>query len=80
MTERKPFKVDDHAIWSGSQLEHPAESAGSTLPTMGLDDAADIEPDDPERRTYGGMLATIVLLTAAVLGLAALAYVAGVLR
>ena len=32
MTERKPFKVDDPYVWLGSQLEHPAESAGLTPP------------------------------------------------
>jgi hypothetical protein len=32
MTERKPFTVDDPGVWLGSQLEHPAESAGLTTP------------------------------------------------
>ncbi len=78
MTERKPFKVDDPGAWLGSQLEHPAESAGLTTPAGG-DGESDAEGTGATNRPSGGAAYLVVMVAVAALcgGLLLVLWIAG---
>ena len=70
MSEREPFEVDDPYVWLGSQLEHPAESAGLTPPTESADAAGDSDTADTgvTNRPSGGAAYLVVMALVGVLG------------
>ena len=67
MTERKPFKVDDPYVWLGSQLEHPAESAGLT-PPADTGTHSDTAGTGASNRPSGGAAHLVVMALVGVLG------------
>lgn len=74
MTEHKPFKVHDPGVWLGSQLEHPAESAGLTTPAD-VDGESDAAGTSTTNRPSGGAAYLVIALLIVAIGVAA--WVAG---
>ena len=66
MTEREPFKVDDPYVWLGSQLEHPAESAGLTPPADADSDTAGTAASN--RPSAGAAYLAVMVAVAALCG------------
>ena len=68
MTERKPFKVDDPYVWLGSQLEHPAESAGLTPPADTGTDSDTAGTGASNRPSAGAAYLVVMVAVAALCG------------
>ena len=68
MSERKPFTVDDSGAWLGSQLEHPAESAGLPPPADVDGDSDTADPNATNRPSGGAAYLVVMVAVAALCG------------